>query len=404
MKRFITVACAMVALLAQGQRVLGQDSSSAASSASSAASAASGASGESSPTTFAGLIAAGIKELKKLKAKCCNDCPSGQIIKAMTKQINMATGGLICPGCCPDNAEQNKNKPSTSAAGACAKIQQDTKEMPKRRDAVKCLAYVDCHWWPEAEAALINSLRTDKNECVRLEAALVLQRGCCCTKKVIEALKIVVEGSNKDGNPSENSERVRDAAMGALQHCLHVYQEEPSSQRPEAPPAAPEAAPAPGAKPATSSAATASLPDAPQWYRYYQTVDAKPLNDVLADARRALAVGQNIAAAQQASNSEVNFVPTGQRSLLQIWNNAQATGENDTNNAGRLAPQPQRPGYAPATTMTPRPAPPLAREHTPIASARGQSPTHMTLPAQPRPATTAPPAPPRAKISFEELQ
>ena len=92
--------------------------------------------------------------------------------------------------------------------------------MEERRKAVRCLARVDCNWYPEAELALINSLRTDKAECVRLEAAKVLSIGCCGTKKVIDALTITVNASSKDGNPPENSPRVREMALVALQHAL----------------------------------------------------------------------------------------------------------------------------------------------------------------------------------------
>jgi len=67
---------------------------------------------------------------------------------------------------------------------------------------------------------LINALRTDRNECVRLEAAYALGRGCCCNKLTIEKLRLTVEGSDKDGNPPETSMRVRAAAAAALNHCL----------------------------------------------------------------------------------------------------------------------------------------------------------------------------------------
>ena len=49
--------------------------------------------------------------------------------------------------------------------------------MPARRRAIQCLAYGDCHWWPEVEKALIIALRTDRNECVSLEAAIGLGKG-----------------------------------------------------------------------------------------------------------------------------------------------------------------------------------------------------------------------------------
>ena len=88
---------------------------------------------------------------------------------------------------------------------------------------MRCLAYADCNWYPEAEAALITALRTDRNECVRDEAASVLGSGCCCTRKIIEALAISASGSKKDGNPPENSLRVKAAAYISLQHCLNCY-------------------------------------------------------------------------------------------------------------------------------------------------------------------------------------
>src|SRR5436305_814669 len=78
-----------------------------------------------------------------------------------------------------------------------------------------------------AEAALITGLRVDRNECVRLAAARALGSCCCCTKKTIAALTITVSGSSKDGNPSENSERVREAAAAALEMCVTCYEEMP---------------------------------------------------------------------------------------------------------------------------------------------------------------------------------
>jgi hypothetical protein len=87
------------------------------------------------------------------------------------------------------------------------------------------LAGADCHYWPEVTDALIGSLRADRNECVRLAAALALNHGCCCNRATIKALTITVSGSNEDGNPSETSERVKAAAMAALVHCLSCYVE-----------------------------------------------------------------------------------------------------------------------------------------------------------------------------------
>ena len=67
-----------------------------------------------------------------------------------------------------------------------------------------------------------------------------LAHGCCCTQKVIEALMLTISGDTKDGNPVENSPRVRAAACLALKHCLACYQGVPAApteaERPEAPP------------------------------------------------------------------------------------------------------------------------------------------------------------------------
>src|SRR5262249_1866788 len=94
-----------------------------------------------------------------------------------------------------------------------------------RREAIRYLGTVDCNWWPEARDALINGLRMDPNECVRHEAALALLRGCCCNKKVMDALKDSANGTDKFG-PRENSWRVREAACEALAHCAAVFVEE----------------------------------------------------------------------------------------------------------------------------------------------------------------------------------
>ena len=110
---------------------------------------------------------------------------------------------------------------------------------------------VDCARWPEAQKALINGLRQDPNECVRFAAARALNSGCCCNKKVIDALRICVSGETSDGAPAENSCRVKAAAFSALQNCLMRVPEdlppEPLPPEPEGvrplvtpPPPAPE--------------------------------------------------------------------------------------------------------------------------------------------------------------------
>jgi hypothetical protein len=173
------------------------------------------------------------QQIAACKAKICA-CPLGQLISNGTKPINLFAGGLICPPCCPPINPDDLKQPSNGIAGACARFRKDTMEMKARVEAVRCLARADCHWWPEAETALIAALRTDRNECVRLEAARVLGSGCCCTPKTIESLAIVVSASSRDGNPTENSPRVRAAAFASLQHCVECYSEQlPEPQKPE---------------------------------------------------------------------------------------------------------------------------------------------------------------------------
>jgi hypothetical protein len=130
-------------------------------------------------------------------------------------------------------------------------VAADEASAKERVAAVEYLATVDCHYWPDVEEAIIASLRTDRNECVRYAAAKALISGCCCGKKTIEALTIVVNRTDKDGNPSENSDRVVAAACMALQRCLAVYCKETPLVPEELPEALPEESN--GREPATAS-------------------------------------------------------------------------------------------------------------------------------------------------------
>ena len=159
------------------------------------------------------------------KMRCCQT-PFGQLLSNAMRPVSAMTGGIV-PVCCSQSpataaaalATANGQPPPPSVAAA-AKIQAEEAQAKVRREAVRYLGTVDCHYWPEAEAALITSLRCDRNECVRYEAALSLSKGCCCTKAVIEALSITVSSSERDGNPSETSMRVKCQAYQALQLCL----------------------------------------------------------------------------------------------------------------------------------------------------------------------------------------
>jgi serine/threonine protein kinase len=138
-------------------------------------------------------------------------------------------------------AEAGIKLPPDTPEGAMARIRLDKAQATKRCEAIRELANVDCHYWPEAEISLINALRQDRDESVRLEAALALEKGNCVGKSSIKALRIVTSGQDEDGRPSEKSERVKDAARKALKACEEIYEkqkppENPPEIHPEKPP------------------------------------------------------------------------------------------------------------------------------------------------------------------------
>jgi len=212
----------------------------------------------------------------------------GQLMNNSLKPLGAITGGMFGPCCPPFNAE-DLNKPADSAEGAAARIKQDEAAAKARRAAVRYLGTVDCHFWPEAQDALVGALRTDRNECVRWEAAMVLGSGCCCTKATIKALAITVSGSEEDGNPGETSERVKCAANYSLHHCLSscaavvqplpIEEGIPDKLTPEpAPPPRPEKPPeGPGS----------ALDYRPN--EYYKNVRKLSMHAVVEDARRVAA-------------------------------------------------------------------------------------------------------------------
>jgi hypothetical protein len=176
-----------------------------------------------------------------LKNCFCNSA-LGKMISTTAGPLALYSGGLLGSFCPTGPTAADLASPADSPGGAAARIKQQEAEAKKRRADVRYLGTVDCHRFPEAEAALISALRGDTNECVRLEAALALNRGCCCTKPIIDALTATVTGSTKDNFPEETSQRVRSAAMDSLQHCLACYRQKIDPVPPEKPagPARPE--------------------------------------------------------------------------------------------------------------------------------------------------------------------
>jgi hypothetical protein len=249
------------------------------------------------------------------KAACkeafCNSA-FGQLINNSTMPMSFMSGGLI-PSCCPavDPAALDPTKtPPDSAEGTAARIKQDEANAKKRRAAVRYLGTVDCSHYRDAKKALIGALREDPNECVRYEAALALGNGCCCNKDTIYALTRTVAGDDLDKRPRENCERVRVAAVGALEHCLACYVEvttpapvlergregEPlprpqGEQRPRGPESLPspqklpDGAKAPDGSSADNAKAVAGRPATADVYESLQSVS---IEKVVSDARLAL--------------------------------------------------------------------------------------------------------------------
>ncbi len=174
----------------------------------------------SAQPTLGGFFGLTKPNLAACKAKFCAS-PLGSLSNNALGPYSTLTGGLI-PTCCPTVPSDAAIAALAAAGGpngaeaVAAKIKKDEADAKARRAAIRYLATVDCHYWPEAELAIISGLRDDRNECVRYEAALALLNGCCCNARTIEALNIVVSGSKKDGKPEETSERVKCAALAAL--------------------------------------------------------------------------------------------------------------------------------------------------------------------------------------------
>ncbi len=220
----------------------------------------------------------------------------GLLLNNTMAPLRLFTGGIVpplCPGL-PTPAELADKGP----VGAAAAIKKDTAEAKARVAAVKYLGTVSCHYWPEAQDALIQALRKDRNECVRWQAAISLGSGCCCTKKTIKALAITVSGSDEDGQPAELSERVKAAAEAALYHCLDCFTETvpaPEKKKEEKrvePAPAPEPVPKPVAGQTPQSGAVPGFATADtdvRWVAFSRKVDQQPTAEVVAEARRLLA-------------------------------------------------------------------------------------------------------------------
>jgi hypothetical protein len=233
------------------------------------------------------------------------ETPFGKLMGLSVAPASRLSGGLIPPFCpAMPSLQQLLDK---GPIGAAAKVKADKLNAKKRKQAVDALKNVDCHYWPEAEEALVAALRTDRNEAVRYSAAKALSTGKCCTNKTIEALSICASGSDRDGAPCEVSATVRAAAAKALEHCLACqclnrcgvqYCDGPEGAPAEEKPREEEPPRNPGEAVTPASAKPSPYPvgdepeDVVQRERlkgYYGKVRKKPTEAVLATARDVLA-------------------------------------------------------------------------------------------------------------------
>jgi hypothetical protein len=355
------------------------------------------------------------------RQKLCS-CALGQLINNGLTPASTMTGGII-PTLCPAVSPADLAKPADSAEGAAARIKADEADAKARRAAVRLLGLQDCHYWPEAQLALINSLRADRNECVRMEAALAFNNGCCCSKAVIKALVICVSGSEEDGNPSECSPRVRALAEAALQHCLACYAEVipapplgDGKTEPKAP-VAPggEQAPPPKVLP-TPAAAPNQLPNvgqAPvQPLDYYKGIERVSRQEVVEDGRRALARAvphqQPVVIDQPTSHSLSDIIrhavntgpvtPTSMSTTVIVDKDVQPIPVA-ASPAPPLAPTPSTPVFgtvplAPSTSVT---SPPATKTAMPAATTTVTPPAPVSKTVVPAATTTVTPSAPVTK-------
>jgi hypothetical protein len=269
------------------------------------------------PGAIGGCLGTLIALEAAMKAKCCAS-PLGKMLGGAMAPISCLTGGVICNPCDACN-------PAPTAAAA---IKKDQAAMKARRAMIRFLGTVDCHYYPEAQKALLSALRCDRSPCVRWEAAHSLANGCCCSQATIEALTICITASEKDGNPSENCLAVRVEAYRALQVCLSckVQPGGPAEQsRPEMPNTLPPGSEAvqqavgvtAAAAAATAAPVVAAAPvAAPEIVltAYYQAMGSKPLADSLEEAR---AVAHSHRSLPERLSRDQPM--SGERGLTQLW-------------------------------------------------------------------------------------
>jgi hypothetical protein len=316
--------------------------------------------------------------------------PLGKLRERIQNPLSKLTGGLIPPF--PPKTPTLAELQAPGPVGAAAKAKLDRMGAKDRIEAVQYLGTLDCHYWPEAEDALVAALRVDRNEWVRLEAAKTLLKGCCCTKKTITALTMAATCSDADGNPSEKSPRVVAAAQQALNHCLEsvcttpAIMEAPAVEPvPEAPRELPREAPATGSTTAaawskpgpageekSSGGLTVGQMARPTGQAYYDRIARRPWPEIVTAARNGLAKAPPVPA-KFALTAGMDLEMSGVHAA-----EARARADRPTNLLDLLLGEDQ-PIAPPAMAQAPRPAQPAP----PGNKTAAQQARTMTPPARP---------------------
>ncbi len=376
---------------------------------------------------------------REFRQRAAADTPFGELRSKIRQPLSDATGGLIPP--VPPGFPSLAELQDPGPVGAAAKVKLDRLAAKKRIKAVQYLGTVDCHYWPEAEDALVNGLRADRNEWVRLAAAQTLLRGCCCTKKTILALTMAATCSNADGNPAEKSPRVVCAAQAALAKCLEslccspvILADaviDPTVPPPVGPadggpaPAGPAVTPPPKGERAPMAAVAKPGPAGvekgpgglasdqmavPSTREIYDRAAGRPWGEMIAFSRAHLAKAPSVPAeylsealAELAAEA-ADDAPVMQASTHTRPANLYDALFSDTNTAKVSPPRPQ-PAVAPTLTamaparlvpLVPMPAPvklaPLVPASAPVAVAKPAEPARVAISVPPQPAPVFTPA------------
>lgn len=371
MKQWKAIAMGMATIAGLTPGLWAQPAVPAAPAGAAGAAGAAGSAGDAAGSGF-GFIQKCQDQKEKCKNKLCKT-PLGQMLNAMTKLPSLASGGII-PLCCPEEPNKfglQEAKDKGGAEGAAAAIKKEEAEAKARRAAVRYLGTVDCHYYPEASKALIASLRADRNECVRWEAAMALGNGCCCNKNTIEALLIVVTCSEKDGNPTETSARVRNAAFGSLQHCLNCYCESAPAEKKETPPERPKEQPKEQPKEKVSSLSKLDSGELVLSAYYTEKLTDKPMGQVVDEAKKAVAEMKGGMARTSST------LPSGSQGLFDLIGTSFSASHHDAVETATVVQESK-----PVVVATPEPKPAVAvRESKPAVAIRETKPVPTPAPA-----------------------